>query len=129
MEFRIIFFQCLNYITLTVTRWLGLGLRNLRSEKRTCGSFSLSYGVYKIVHCIVQENPHTLDSKQCISVTKQYISVGGVIPNDCLFPLLLLHFRYCLVPIYSTGSGQGPVAGCCECGDEPSGSCATELVS
>jgi hypothetical protein len=21
----------------------------------------------------------------------------------------------------STGSGQGPVAGCCECGDEPSG--------
>jgi hypothetical protein len=29
----------------------------------------------------------------------------------------------------STGSGQGPVAGCCECGDEPSGSCATGLVS
>jgi hypothetical protein len=29
----------------------------------------------------------------------------------------------------STGSGQGPVAGCSECGDEPSGSCATELVS
>jgi hypothetical protein len=28
----------------------------------------------------------------------------------------------------STVSGQGPVAGCCECGDEPSGSCATELV-
>jgi hypothetical protein len=27
------------------------------------------------------------------------------------------------------GSGQGPVAGCCECGDEPSGSCAAELVS
>jgi hypothetical protein len=27
-----------------------------------------------------------------------------------------------------TNSGQGPVAGCCECGDEPSGSCATELV-
>jgi hypothetical protein len=27
-----------------------------------------------------------------------------------------------------TGSGQGPVAGCCECGDEPSGSCAPELV-
>jgi hypothetical protein len=25
----------------------------------------------------------------------------------------------------STGSGQGPVAGCCECGDEPSGSCVT----
>jgi hypothetical protein len=28
----------------------------------------------------------------------------------------------------STVSGQGPVAGCCECGDEPSGSCATEFV-
>jgi hypothetical protein len=27
----------------------------------------------------------------------------------------------------STGSGQGPVAGCCKCSDEPSGSCATEL--
>jgi hypothetical protein len=27
-----------------------------------------------------------------------------------------------------TVSEQGPVAGCCECGDEPSGSCATELV-
>jgi hypothetical protein len=29
----------------------------------------------------------------------------------------------------STGSGQGPVVGCCECGDGHSGSCATELVS
>jgi hypothetical protein len=29
----------------------------------------------------------------------------------------------------STVSGQGPVAGCCECGDEPSGSSAMELVS
>jgi hypothetical protein len=28
----------------------------------------------------------------------------------------------------STVSGQVPVAGCCECGDEPSGSCTTELV-
>jgi hypothetical protein len=27
-----------------------------------------------------------------------------------------------------TGSRQGQVAGCCECGDEPSGFCATELV-
>jgi hypothetical protein len=26
------------------------------------------------------------------------------------------------------GSGKWPVADCCECGDEPSGSCATELV-
>jgi hypothetical protein len=29
----------------------------------------------------------------------------------------------------STLSGQGPVAGCCECSYEPSGSCATELLS
>jgi hypothetical protein len=29
----------------------------------------------------------------------------------------------------STVSGQGPVTGCCECGDEPSCSCATGLVS
>jgi hypothetical protein len=29
----------------------------------------------------------------------------------------------------STGSGQGPLAGCCECGDESSGSCAKELIS
>jgi hypothetical protein len=28
-----------------------------------------------------------------------------------------------------TGSGQRQVAGCCECGDEPLGSCATELVT
>jgi hypothetical protein len=28
----------------------------------------------------------------------------------------------------STVSGQGPVAGCCECGDESSGSCAMELL-
>jgi hypothetical protein len=27
----------------------------------------------------------------------------------------------------SAGSGQGSVVGCGECGDEPSGSCATEL--
>jgi hypothetical protein len=28
----------------------------------------------------------------------------------------------------SVGSGHGPVAGCCECGDKPSGSGAMELV-
>jgi hypothetical protein len=27
-----------------------------------------------------------------------------------------------------TGSEGGQVAGCCECGDEPSVSCATELI-
>jgi hypothetical protein len=27
----------------------------------------------------------------------------------------------------STGSGYGPVASCCECGEVPSGSCATDL--
>jgi hypothetical protein len=31
--------------------------------------------------------------------------------------------------VESPGSGWGPVAGCCECGDELSGSGATELVS
>jgi hypothetical protein len=30
--------------------------------------------------------------------------------------------------MWATGTGQGPVAGCCECGDEPSCSGATELV-
>jgi hypothetical protein len=29
----------------------------------------------------------------------------------------------------SAGSEEGPLAGCCECGDEPSGSGATELDS
>jgi hypothetical protein len=28
----------------------------------------------------------------------------------------------------SPGSGKGPLAGSCECGDEPSGSGATELI-
>jgi hypothetical protein len=28
----------------------------------------------------------------------------------------------------STGSGRVPVAGCCECGDDPSCSCDTDLV-
>jgi hypothetical protein len=31
--------------------------------------------------------------------------------------------------LVSTVCGRGPVAGCCECGDESSGSCATELVT
>jgi hypothetical protein len=30
--------------------------------------------------------------------------------------------------VESPGSGQGPVAGSCECGVEPSGSGATEVV-
>jgi hypothetical protein len=34
--------------------------------------------------------------------------------------------RWCGVD--SPGSGYGPLAGCCECGDESSGSDATELV-
>jgi hypothetical protein len=29
--------------------------------------------------------------------------------------------------VYSVGSGQAPVAGCCECGDEPLGPDAKEL--
>jgi hypothetical protein len=39
------------------------------------------------------------------------------------------NFIICTHRLDSTGSGQDPVAGCCECGDEPSGSCATELVT
>jgi hypothetical protein len=31
--------------------------------------------------------------------------------------------------VNSVGSGLGPVVGCCECGDEPSDSGATELIS
>jgi hypothetical protein len=33
-----------------------------------------------------------------------------------------------VILVDSVGSGQGPVAVCCEHGDEPSGSGATELV-
>jgi hypothetical protein len=33
------------------------------------------------------------------------------------------------VGVDSPGSGYGPLAGCCECGDEPSGSDAKELCS
>jgi hypothetical protein len=38
-----------------------------------------------------------------------------------------LAWRVCGLDL--TGSGQGPVVGCCGSGDEPLGSCATELVS
>jgi hypothetical protein len=31
-------------------------------------------------------------------------------------------------PVLCTMGTRGPVEGCCECGDEPSGSCATELI-
>jgi hypothetical protein len=34
----------------------------------------------------------------------------------------------CRDGLNSTGTGQGLAAGCCECGHEPSGSCATELA-
>jgi hypothetical protein len=43
--------------------------------------------------------------------------------------LVVDFYGNCQVGLDSTGSGQGPVAGCCGCGDEPSGSCVTELVS
>jgi hypothetical protein len=49
--------------------------------------------------------------------------VGGRMESEWILGILA---RGC--GLDSTGSGQGPVAGCCECGDEPSGSCATELV-
>jgi hypothetical protein len=46
--------------------------------------------------------------------------------NGVRIDLKEIGFRGC--GLDSTGSGQELVAGCGECGDEPSGSCATELV-
>jgi hypothetical protein len=51
--------------------------------------------------------------------------VGGKMGSEWIFGRLA--WGGCRLD--STGSGQGPVAGCCECGDDPSGSCATELVN
>jgi hypothetical protein len=53
---------------------------------------------------------------------------GGPPTVGC--PRLLIQYIRSYPPYLedSTGSGQRPVAGCCECGDELSGSCATELV-
>jgi hypothetical protein len=50
--------------------------------------------------------------------------VGGRMGSECILGRLAWGCGLDL-----TGSGQGPVVGCCGCGDEPSGSCATELVS
>jgi hypothetical protein len=47
----------------------------------------------------------------------------GKMRSECILGRLAWGCR-----LDSTGSGQGPVAGCCECGDEPSVSWATELV-
>jgi hypothetical protein len=51
-------------------------------------------------------------------------SVGGKMGSEWILGRLVGRCE-----LDSTGLGQGPVAGCCECGDEPSGSCATELIS
>jgi hypothetical protein len=51
--------------------------------------------------------------------------VGGMMGSEWI----LGRFAWGGGELDSTGSGQGPVAGCCECGDESSGSCTTELVS
>jgi hypothetical protein len=40
---------------------------------------------------------------------------------------ILRRLAWCV--LHSTGSGMGPMVDCCECGDESSGSWATELVS
>jgi hypothetical protein len=50
--------------------------------------------------------------------------VGGKIGSECNLGRLAWECGS-----DSAGSGQGPVAGSCECGDESSGSCTTELVS
>jgi hypothetical protein len=49
--------------------------------------------------------------------------VGGMMVSEWILGRLV---RGCGMD--STVSGQGPVVGCCECGDETSGCCATELV-
>jgi hypothetical protein len=56
-------------------------------------------------------------------VHKNSILLWGKI--KCSFELFYLGE----IGLDSTSSGQGPVAGCCECGDEPLGFCAMELVS
>jgi hypothetical protein len=69
-----------------------------------------------------------------IKITTSLMAKFSVL-TDLWVALLLDHpvymaAKYSLVRILdSTVSGQGPVAGYCECGEEPSGSCATELVS
>jgi hypothetical protein len=50
-------------------------------------------------------------------------SVGGRMGSEWILGRLA---RGC--GLDSTGPGQELVAGCCECDDEPSGSCAAELV-
>jgi hypothetical protein len=52
--------------------------------------------------------------------------VGGKLGSELIFGKLAWGGG-CRLDL--TGSGQGPLAGCGECGDEPSGSCPTELVS
>jgi hypothetical protein len=51
--------------------------------------------------------------------------VGGRMGSE----LILGRLAWGVCGLNSTVSGQGPVAGCCECGDESWGSYATELVS
>jgi hypothetical protein len=60
-----------------------------------------------------------------------YSHPSHMINGQGVIEIMLLNFFYRLggCGLDSTGSGQGPVAGCGECGDEPSSSCATELVS
>jgi hypothetical protein len=52
--------------------------------------------------------------------------VGGKMGSELILGRLAWGGGY---GVDSTGSGQGPEAGCGEYGDEPSGSCATKLVS
>jgi hypothetical protein len=49
--------------------------------------------------------------------------VGGKMGSECILGRLAWGCG-----LDSTGPGQESVEGCCECGDKPSGSCATELV-
>jgi hypothetical protein len=69
--------------------------------------------VYKVLVESPKERDHLEDQ-----------GVGGSMGSECILGRLAWGCGLDLI-----GSGQGPVVGCCGCGDEPSGSWSTELVS
>jgi hypothetical protein len=68
------------------------------------------------------ESSHEISNDNGVRVVN-FATSKYLVVKSTMFP----HRRGC--GLDSNVSGQGQVAGCCECGDEPSGSCATELVS
>jgi hypothetical protein len=57
------------------------GLHDLRGEKINYDQFWFSTGVYKLVYCIVQENPRTLHHQNTIQrlADKYWITVKQVL--------------------------------------------------